>query len=54
MRSERDATYDCFYLALAEQRGGVLVSADKRLLRRVADTAWAGLATDLYALTGSR
>lgn len=32
--------YDCFYLALAEQRGGILVSADRRLIRRLVGTMW--------------
>jgi len=30
--------YDCFYLALAEQRQCQLVTADDRLIRRCADT----------------
>jgi predicted nucleic acid-binding protein len=42
--------YDCFYLALAEQRDAPVVTADRRLLRRVAGTGWAGLVHDLYAL----
>jgi len=33
--------YDCFYLALAEIRDTRLVTADARLLRRLADTTWA-------------
>jgi len=33
--------YDCFYLALAEQRGLPLATADRRLVRRLADTPWA-------------
>jgi predicted nucleic acid-binding protein len=33
--------YDCFYLALAEQRGTHLVTADGRLLRRIDGTPWA-------------
>jgi predicted nucleic acid-binding protein len=32
--------YDCFYLALAEREDAPLVTADKRLLARVAETAW--------------
>ncbi len=39
--------YDCFYLADAEQRGLSLVTADERLLRKIADTGFAGLAVDL-------
>ena len=33
--------YDCFYLALAEARGIPLITADARLLGRIADTPWA-------------
>jgi predicted nucleic acid-binding protein len=33
--------YDCFYLALAEQRDVVLVTVDQRWLRKVANTRWA-------------
>src|SRR5271165_1408070 len=32
--------YDCFYMALREQRDGTLVSADRRLVHRVTDTIW--------------
>lgn len=32
--------YDCFYLALAEQRDAVMVTADKRLIARVSGTEW--------------
>ncbi|MGE0226718.1 MAG: type II toxin-antitoxin system VapC family toxin [Acetobacteraceae bacterium] len=39
--------YDCFYLALAEQQAATLVTADRRLLGRLKDTMWAGLAEDL-------
>ena len=39
--------YDCFYLALAEQRGCRLVTADARLLRRCATTPLAALMTAL-------
>jgi predicted nucleic acid-binding protein len=42
--------YDCFYLALAEQRGTTLISADRRLTRRVADTIWGQMVTDLRTL----
>jgi predicted nucleic acid-binding protein len=41
------AAYDCFYLALAEQRSGILISADRRLIQRLANTMWSGLAADL-------
>jgi len=39
--------YDCFYLALAELRGMRLVTADRRLLGRLARTPWARLLVDL-------
>lgn len=39
--------YDCFYLALAEREAAPLVTADKRLLGRLAGTGWAGNARDL-------
>jgi len=35
--------YDCFYLALAEQRECQLVTADEKLLRRCARTPFVGL-----------
>jgi predicted nucleic acid-binding protein len=38
--------YDCFYLALAEQRNARLVSADRRLIARVAETTWRDLVMD--------
>lgn len=34
--------YDCFYLALAEQRNATMVTADRRLIRRVSGTEWQG------------
>jgi predicted nucleic acid-binding protein len=34
------ATYDCFYLALAEVRSAPLVTADKRLINRLASTRY--------------
>lgn len=34
--------YDCFYLALAEARGAMFVTADTRLLARLAKGGWAG------------
>ena len=39
--------YDCFYLALAERRGSRLVTADRRLIARLAATQWAGLVVAL-------
>ena len=42
--------YDCFYLALVEQRSGTFVSADRRLIQRVANTMWAAMVTDLRAI----
>ncbi|HEY1935142.1 MAG TPA: type II toxin-antitoxin system VapC family toxin [Acetobacteraceae bacterium] len=41
--------YDCFYLALAAQRDARLVTADRRLLRPVADTRWARYVVALSA-----
>lgn len=32
--------YDCFYLALAEQRDARMVTADRRLIARLQDTVW--------------
>ena len=42
--------YDCFYAALAEQRGGTLISADSRLIQRMANTMWAAMVSDLRAI----
>jgi predicted nucleic acid-binding protein len=39
--------YDCFYLALAEREHAELVTADRRLLARVAGTPWAAHVRDL-------
>ncbi|MCA1748185.1 MAG: type II toxin-antitoxin system VapC family toxin [Parasphingopyxis sp.] len=39
--------YDCIYLADAERRGVELVTADKRLLRRLAGSAYGHLAKAL-------
>ena len=39
--------YDCFYLALAEREAAALVTADRRLLAKVAGTPWASLARNL-------
>jgi predicted nucleic acid-binding protein len=41
--------YDCFHLALAEQRGAALITADRRLLRRLHGTELATHAQDLRA-----
>jgi predicted nucleic acid-binding protein len=41
------SAYDCFYLALAELRGMRLVTADRRLLGRLAKTPWAPLVAGL-------
>jgi predicted nucleic acid-binding protein len=43
--------YDCFYLALVEQRSGTLVTADRRLIHRVADTLWSDMVTDLRTIS---
>ena len=42
--------YDCFYLALAEREEARLVTADRRLGQRLADTEWEALFQDLYGL----
>ena len=34
------AVYDCFYLALAEARDTLLVTADTRVLRKLSNTSW--------------
>jgi predicted nucleic acid-binding protein len=39
--------YDGFYVALAEQRGARLVTADRKLLLRVKGTEWEAVVTDL-------
>src|SRR5690349_9037073 len=39
--------YDCFYVALAEREAAPLVTADRRLLAKLAGTPWAGIAVDL-------
>ena len=39
--------YDCIYLALAERSAATLVTADRRLLNRLADTAFAPLVREL-------
>ena len=44
--------YDCFYLALAEARVAKLVTADRRLLVRLAGTQWETLVVDLRSVVG--
>lgn len=39
--------YDCFYLALAEVEKAHLVTADERLISRLAGTPWASLVVSL-------
>ena len=36
--------YDCMYLALAVRLGGLMVTADERLVNSLADTPWAASA----------
>ncbi len=40
--------YDCFYLALGEHADTRLVTADARLLNRLAETTWAQRVTSIY------
>ena len=40
--------YDMLYLAVAEQTGGVLVTADERLVRAVQGTRWASSVERLW------
>jgi predicted nucleic acid-binding protein len=42
--------YDCFYLVLAEQRAATMVTADRRLLSRLAGTQWQQRTVDLRSL----
>lgn len=42
--------YDCFYLALAEERDAHLMTADRRLLQRIAGTLWEALVIDLRSV----
>jgi len=43
----RHPVYDCFYIALAEERSGRVFTADKRLIRRCEGTDFASLVGDL-------
>ncbi len=45
--------YDCFYLALAEHADAPLVTADARLLKRLAGTTWARRATSIHDADGA-
>ncbi len=39
--------YDCIYIALAEARNDILVTADTKLIRKVAGTPWRKRVADL-------
>jgi predicted nucleic acid-binding protein len=43
----RHPVYDCFYLALAESEDTVVVTADRRLIGRLAGSRWDGLCRPL-------
>lgn len=45
--------YDCFYLALAEQREATMVTADRRLITRVRGTPWDGRVRALADVGGA-
>jgi predicted nucleic acid-binding protein len=45
----RHPVYDCFYLALAEGEEATLVTADRRLIGRLAGSTWDGLGRPLVA-----
>ncbi len=47
----RHPVYDCFYLALAEHVDSRLITADARLLGRLAATPWAQRATSIHDLS---
>lgn len=40
--SLKHPAYDCFYLALADVRGGTFITADARLLSRLSAGGWGG------------
>ena len=42
--------YDCFYLALAEERSAKLMTADQSLLDRLVGTRWEGMAVNLRSI----
>jgi predicted nucleic acid-binding protein len=44
----RHPAYDCFYLALAEARDAKLVTADRRLVGRLAGSSWADRCLPLW------
>ena len=43
----RHPVYDCFYLALAESQDATLITADRRLIGRLAGSRWDGLCRPL-------
>jgi predicted nucleic acid-binding protein len=45
----RHPVYDCFYLALAEREEASLVTADRRLIGRLAGSRWQTLCRPLVA-----
>jgi predicted nucleic acid-binding protein len=45
----RHVVYDCFYLALAEQRDATIVTADRRLVARLAGSRWESRCRPLVA-----
>ena len=44
----RHPAYDCFYLALAQERRAKLITADRRLISRLAGTTWQEDAISLW------
>jgi len=48
VQSQR-TVYDCLYLALAKQLGGVMMTADEKLVNALAATRWASLVVWLGA-----